>query len=174
MDPHSSGSTADQGSTPQFNIESFSGYGSTVSSLPGSGAVTPRTTVFADAHPDERAALLPGVHGDPAEAEAGGSGSKGEPFKFKMFSVPECSSAPALCLRGSCLWQTQGVVCAIAFAERSINPSKHVVCAAQWSTTIQRRAPILWYASQIVWVFSPYSFLVYRPHSPATVILWES
>ncbi|KAI1788302.1 sulfate anion transporter [Ganoderma leucocontextum] len=76
MDPHSSSSKADQPPTPQFNIESFSGYGSTTSSLPGSGAVTPRTTAFTDAHYGERAALLPDAHRDPAEAEAGGSGSK--------------------------------------------------------------------------------------------------
>ena len=86
MDPHSTSSTTDQISTPQFTIESFSGYGSTASSVPGSGAVTPRTTLFADAHHDERAALLPGAHGDPAEAEAGGSGSKGE--LFNILSVP--------------------------------------------------------------------------------------
>ena len=78
MDPHGSTSKPDQPSTPQFNIESFSGYGSTASSLPGSGAVTPRTTVFVDPHYDERAPLLPDPHGDPAEAEAGSSGSKGE------------------------------------------------------------------------------------------------
>ncbi|PIL32730.1 transporter [Ganoderma sinense ZZ0214-1] len=75
MDPHGSSTKADQPPTSQFNIESFSGYGSTASSLPGSGAVTPRTTAFADPHYDERTALLPDPQ-DPAEAEAGGSGSK--------------------------------------------------------------------------------------------------
>ncbi len=85
MDPHSSSSKPDQPSTPQFNIESLSGYGSTASSLPGSGAVTPRTTAFADPHFGERAALLPDPYRDPAEAEAGGSGSKGK--HIEVFSV---------------------------------------------------------------------------------------
>ena len=60
----------------EYSTRTLSGYGSAMSSLPGSGAVTPRTPGYMDAEVSERTALLEGRPGrDISEAEAGSRSS---------------------------------------------------------------------------------------------------
>ena len=59
-----------------YNVATLSGYASVTSSLPGSGAVTPRTPAFVPAEVGERTALLSGNIGDAEEAIQTGSGGE--------------------------------------------------------------------------------------------------
>ncbi|TBU22922.1 sulfate anion transporter [Dichomitus squalens] len=79
MDPTSSDihTHSNQLGPPQhgYNVQTLSGYGSTTSSLPASGAVTPRTPGLVGLEVGERTALLREGR-DPGEAEAGVSTPK--------------------------------------------------------------------------------------------------
>ena len=62
-----------------YSVATFSGYTSATSSLPGSGAVTPRTPGFV-AEANERTALLDEGQRDLGTAEEGVQGSQGGKF----------------------------------------------------------------------------------------------
>ena len=70
-----------------YDIRTLSGYGSAASSLPGSGAVTPRVPDIVDPEVGERTALLDEGHDNLREAEAGTSTTKGEPALLVSVSV---------------------------------------------------------------------------------------
>lgn len=67
MDPDSSKT----GTLRPYSTQSISGYASVTSSLPGSGAVTPRTPAFPESEPGEHTALLGEGRRDIGEAEEG-------------------------------------------------------------------------------------------------------
>ncbi|KAI0710290.1 sulfate anion transporter [Cerioporus squamosus] len=79
MDPQHSRRSTDDTLRPShigYSTQTLSGYGSAMSSLPGSGAVTPRTPGYVDGQVSERTALLEG-RGDINEAEAASGSSLG-------------------------------------------------------------------------------------------------
>ncbi|RDX40417.1 sulfate anion transporter [Lentinus brumalis] len=77
MDPQPSRRSTNDTLRPahiSYSTQTLSGYGSAMSSLPGSGAVTPRTPGYADGEVGERTALLEGRE-DIREVEAGSGSS---------------------------------------------------------------------------------------------------